>query len=328
MSSTLRPFRADLEELYAALRPQNVACLFAESLADVPVDTMLRGGSEVTIVDWMPTRPRAALASTLVKGDASSGYACLACEGAGHRLCGSFTPPPEPTDKVCPSFVVLSGSPPQCARYVQSELPRVVLADGSLGRAACFATRAEEIVAKAGKEEDAFEGALAEAARCASVDRRVDVANDSIDLAISLLAPARLAAEPLGHFDELMVRRFGPSRGRRRERLAAQLRSSLSRMQLLGHLRELHRVLKKDGGRAYFATEPFRAGPAEAWSLPMEIPLTFEVARHYFDFDFSLLGPARFLRVVGAAGLPTMLQAAVLAPRSAVGEPTLWAETG
>jgi hypothetical protein len=200
-------------------------------------------------------------------------------------------------------------------------VPRLHVADGTLGRAACFATRVEELVAVADTPTSALEQALVECRRCALKTSEIAVDVNSLDLVVSVLSPSRMMAEPFAYFEEFATRRFGAWRrdGSRSKiaRLAQDLQTELYRMQMEEHVKELRRLVREEGGRVYFATHPLECVGDEGWALEHGIALAFSIMAQYFRFDFDKFPVERFLRR-RPAGRSGFVQAALLQPRRIV----------
>jgi hypothetical protein len=313
------PFLDDLRAIYAAIRPRTVGCLSAIDLSALPLREFLRGGSRVWLVDEQPGRPTQAVVESIIRKVGDS-YSCLACEvlDAGSKVCATFTPPTGGDNHVCSSFMRLEDYPARCERFEVGSVPHLLVADGNLGRTACFAMRMEEIVANASSATAALEHALEECRRCAKMSARVGIDDNSVDLLISVLAPSQLMAEPFGRFLEYMLLRFGvwqsASRGSKVTRLTQQLQEDLFRMQIDGHVKELRRLVNDDGGRVYFASRAFESLDGGGWSLAHGVALAFTFVEQHFEFDFDNFSPDRFLRSI-PYGTPRLVQAMLLRPR-------------
>jgi hypothetical protein len=312
------PFAADLRALHAALAAKTVACVFVDDLADVPIFEFLRKGSRLWIVDWLRSRPRKTIASSIVRQD-DGGYVCDACGESqdGSSLCANFVVPRGLGARVCASFALSARGPLQCARYEPGLEPKILVADGAMGRAACFAMRVEEVVSHATSPRQALVRALEESRRCSEVETPLDIPSGSIDLAITVQAPNRFGDLSFHYVRELVRRRFGVTDDPDLHSVLPRLRAELFRMQIEGHLRELHRLVDKSRGRVYLGAEPVAATPrANNFALVPGIPLLIELIHRYFVFDFSSVSPGSFLRHASTPdGRARVLQAVVLAPR-------------
>lgn len=311
------PLVDDLRRLYADLAPKTVGCFLAEDLAHVPIAEFLHGGSRVWAVDWWRGRPHQAMAASAVREEGGE-YTCR-ISGRGAAACRSFvTPPDGRSQRVCASFVLVKGAPPRCGRFAPGPEPTVLVADGAMGRAARFAMRVEEIVVRSRSADEALRSALAECQPCAEMDLPVDVPTGSLDLVISVLVPTRIGEPSFNYTRGLLRRRFGPSGDAARlAPILQRLRAALFRMQIEGHLRELHRLVDKSRGHVCVVTEPVAStGRENDWALAPGIPLLLELIHRHFTFDFGRLSLASFLRHASAPdGRAQLVQAVVLRPR-------------
>jgi len=294
-----QPFREDLLQLYRLMRPSTIACVNVTDPSCLPLDAFLSGTSRVWMVDWEAGRPERAVARQLVRRPPAGSHVCLASEqGArGRVLCSSYLP--ILGNDVCARFKASSDVSPQCQNYTLGQEPRVEINDGSLGRAAYFATRVEEVVAVSDTPVEAVERALVECQRAGKMDETADIPGDSIELVISVLPPNHRVDGPFDRFDSFMRRRFGAWTERAPRLLIRKiddLRAELFGMQLDAHVRELHRLVDKHVGGLYFATHPVTPAADGSWSMPQGLPLALEILTHYFDFDFESFPAEAFLR--------------------------------
>jgi hypothetical protein len=312
--------RENLSALYQALKPKEIACLGSGCLNDIPIGDFLRGGSRVWLIDRIPGVSERGMACDLVRREQGT-HACLVCElRDGAQFCKNFKTPSRADSMVCDNFCLLEGFPPRCTKYAPGTEPHILTADATLGRAACFATRAEELVAKARGPVQCFELALEECRRCCSeTSRRLPVPSGSLDLVTSVMVMSQFEYEPYNFFSKLLARRFGEARlAEHKERLTPlmeELRSSLFRMQVEGHVQEMHRLVEKQRGRVYFSVELFEKHPERGdFFLVQGAPLMLEALGEYFFFDLELTGLDRALRSVEVGEGRSVIQTYVLAP--------------
>jgi hypothetical protein len=310
--------RGDPLQLYEQLRPATVGCFNLGDLAGVPVDTILRGGSQLWLVDWQAGRLEHLLANEVVR-ERGDGCTCLACETdvAGEDVCASFVRRSMLRAQTCGAYLQTRGRC-ACAHFLPGRRVRVVLGDDGLGRAAGFATRLEEVGATAATPAAALQAALQVCHRSAHMRVTLPIADGALNFAISVFAPVRLLEQPFAYFDQMMTRRFGAwgqDAAPPLSKLIRELQTSLFEIQLKAHVRELVRQLRPGSGRLYFATVPVEASTSGAWGLERGVSAAFAVLSRHFDFDFDAFPPEAFLRR-DPHDRSLVLQAVVLSPRS------------
>ena len=313
----VQPFRDDLARLYHAMRPSTIAGINVTDLCSLPLDAFLSGTSRVWLVDWEAGRPEQALARQLVRTDDAGGHRCLASEQAAHgrMLCGAYLP--ILGSNVCARFATASDGPLRCNNFKLGSEPRVTVGDGSLGRAAYFATRVEEVVATASTPADAITRALVECRRAVRMDQGINISAGSIELVISVLPPLEHLDSPFHRFEAFMIRRFGAWTDSARARVIRDLvglRNELFAAQIDAHARELFRLVDKHVGGVYFATHPVEPAADGSWSMWSGLALSFEILGQYFAFDFESFPAEAFLR--RQPNDKRVVQATLLRPRS------------
>lgn len=308
-------FQEDLAKLYARLQPKSVGCFDLAELSVIPLDQLVRTGSDAWFVDGNAGRVKKLLAGEVAR--ANSRAACLACESAiaGEDVCSSYIPKLT-NGACCGSREALPRDPTRCTQFVPGRRLHVVNGDTRRGREAAFATRVEMVIAAAATPMAAVDEALEVCRRSAELDFPLPLQDGTLDLVISLLAPARLMEQPYAFFEELLRRRFGV---RLSDELAElvnqleQLRVALFRTQLEAHVRELSRLTHPRHGRLYFATVPEPAIDG-AWPFDHAVADCLGALAQHFDFDFETFPPEAFLRR-SLTDRAIVLQAALLRPR-------------
>ena len=316
----LREQRDILQGLFSTYQPKRVACLGAGGLNDIPIGEFLLGGGEVYLVDWIPAVSREGFNASLIRRETDS-YACMICDDRCDpaRFCSGFREPVRVANTVCSGFELIEEPYPHCASYRPGHEPYFITADITLGRASEFARRAQKLVPASKTVEQSLQKGLSECRRCASVGEELDIEDDSIDLVTSSMVVSQFDHEPYAFFSRLLAERFGVDEVMRKEqRLMPQvekLRGELFRLQIEGHAREIHRILNKERGKAYFSVELFRSLPEGGeYFLVHEIAQAMEVLNEHFHFDFSTIPPEKTLRQREFGAGTSIIQCLVLTP--------------
>lgn len=155
---------------------------------------------------------------------------------------------------------------------------RVTIADGSLGRAARFATRVEEMIACASSPSHAIELAHEECARCAELDPGTPLVREPFELVVSVLSPLD---EAYASFAEAWRGRFGLDR---HGAALAELRTRLFRIQIQGHALELVRLIDR-GGCIHFRTAACEPAWDGGWFAAVGAPLAFQTLRDHLEVE-------------------------------------------
>ena len=306
--------REQLGELFRLYRPNRIACLGSGILNDIPIGDFILGGSEVFLVDWIGGVSETGFASSLIQRDGGK-TSCLVCDQrcTPGNFCAAFRGPVHLPDEVCDNFRLIEKPYLHCASYSPSVEPHFLTDDITQGRASAFAKRAEK------SPEQAFVRMIGECRRCEIAKVEIGLESDSVDLVTSSMVVSQFDAEPYGFFSRLLERRFDPREIMRREEkiqpLMKRLRGELFRIQIEGHAQELHRIVKKKGGRVYFSVELFRSLPQGAdYFLVHEITRALEVLGGFFHFDFSTVPPERALRSLPMGEGNSIVQCYLLTP--------------
>jgi hypothetical protein len=87
-------------------------------------------------------------------------------------------------------------------------------------------------------------------------------------------------------------------------------------MQMEGHVEEMYRLVRKDGGHAYFSVELFRSAPeGDRYFLVHEIPQALAILRRHFDFDLDAIPHDRMVRAAKLGGAASFILSALLVPK-------------
>lgn len=283
--------KATIAGMARALSPTSVAVLGAGYLNDIPLEDLIGENRAVYLVDWIGDAPRTGVARLLLRENEGSGHRCLFCRSSrGDRYCSSFTGE-FVEDGVCSAFERTDEPFVTCERYQSAGEPKFIKADITAGVARGFAERMEKHVASCSTAKGAFLKATAAAESIRTCP--LPLGDDSIDLVTSSMVMSQFDFEPYGFFARLLERRFGREELERHETklrpLMEKLRTRLFAVQVAAHVRELHRIVKKDGkARVYVSTELFRSFPgSERFFLVQDIAAVLEALNQYFYFQFD-----------------------------------------
>lgn len=315
-----RDQREALRELCVSVRPKRIGCLGAGCLNDIPIETFLRTGSEVYLVDWIPRISEEGFRSDVIQREGASSYCFIReLQPAPERFCGNFSPAASGQDRVCNRFLLEEGPRPRCANYSRSAEPHFLEADVTLGRATAFARRVERWVGFSKTPAQAFRKAIDELRRCSTVNEKIAIPADSLDLVTSSMVVSQFDHEPYTFFSKLLALQFGSRLLAEEERLLPlmeRLRSGLFRIQVEGHIREIYRLVEKRRGRVFFSVELFcSSSNRDEFFLVQEIHQVMDMIGKYFHFDFHLISPDQSLRMIETHSGTSIVQSYVLRPK-------------
>ncbi len=134
------------------------------------------------------------------------------------------------------------------------------------------------------------------------------------------MVASQFDAEPYTYFAMLLELKFGRDAILHKEdrllHLMEELRTELFRVQMEGHAEEMHRLVRKDRGRAYFSVEIFRAAPkGEQYFLVHEIPQALAILRRHFHFDLDAIPHDRMIRATQLGDATSFILSALLVPK-------------
>jgi len=320
-SSYQATFREDLGAICERLKPATVGAFNLAEISFLPLEYLLRSGSHVWFVEAQAGRMEALIADEIVR-ETDGRRTCLACDAGldARDVCGAFGAQPTSPVTSCEHLPRTPRADARCARFVPGRRIQVIHGDGGRGRGSAFATRVEAVVAAATTPAAAVDDALELCARSSQVNVPLPIEDGALDLVISVLAPARLMAQPYTYFAQSMARRFGARvervRGKLRSKLD-ELQTALFRTQLDAHIHELARLAHPRHGRLYFATIPAEVTDG-VWSIEHGVAECFEALARVFAFDFDTFPAEAFLRHP-PTDRSLLIQAALLRPKTTTG---------
>ncbi|MEJ2565826.1 MAG: hypothetical protein P8141_07640 [Gammaproteobacteria bacterium] len=317
--------RSIISQMIGRFHPHAVAVLGAGYLSDLPLSDLFALTDKLYLVDWIEGAGKIGLSRSIVNRT-DNGFNCLFCKVCtGHRYCRNFTGEFQ-KEGVCSAFELIEQPAVTCGKYEPADNPVFVRGDVTAGVASRFAAAMEKLVAACLTPKDAFIKAI----KCVDNIKRgtLPLADSSIDLATSSMVVSQFDAEPYAFFALLLRERFGQAEIMKHEAklrpLMEQLRTRLFVMQVETHIRELYRILKKDGGsRAYLAMELFRAYPEgrSEYFLVQDIAKALEVVDKYFSFQLDDLLGGRILSKMELGDGISVNQNYVLIPKPAPARP-------
>jgi len=123
--------------------------------------------------------------------------------------------------------------------------------------------------------------------------RALPIENDSMELVTSSMVLSQFDFEPYTYFARLMEDQFGHQALQQQEQqlrpLMEELRSRLFARQVEAHVKEIHRIVKKDNRpRVYLSTELFRSYPdSDHYFVVQDMSMALDIIGKYFLFSFS-----------------------------------------
>lgn len=284
--------RACVSRLLDSIRPRTVACLGAGVLNDIPYQRLVAAGATVHLVDWLPGAPEFGVARSIVERTCDGRYRCAYCRHAtadANVFCLSYADA-GPDSEVCAAFRPSATEPLTCLAYRKGTLPFVHRQDVSGGYASAFGEGVPQALRGVASWRQALRRATALAKRVKGRQRALDIAERSVDLAISSMLLSQFEHEPYGYFSKQAAALLGPPSAKEASLLQGEmeaLRSILLREQVLGHCREVARMLADDG-RWFVAVEMFhRDDRARDWYLVREMHETLGMLAERFRFRFD-----------------------------------------
>lgn len=285
--------RNTIEQIAQKLQPTVVACLGAGPLNDIPLDYLVGSQATVHLVDWMQGSIDFGLTRSIIEQQAAGDVACIFCRlsaGTPEQYCLSYQKPADASQTVCPAYADDTASGETCASYRKGTLPHVHYQDVTGGYASAFATALGDALDGVTTWRQAFRRAITLARRVKKRRTPLDIADHSIDLAISSLLVSQFEFEPYDYFSRQVSSLIGPPSTREEKQLRPlieSLRAELVTNQVLGHCDEIERILAADG-HCFMAFEMFhREHGSKRWFLVHEMHRILELIADRFAFDFD-----------------------------------------
>ena len=316
--------RQHIARLVDALEPENVTCLGAGYLNDIPVERLFTPTRQTVLVDWLSGATVQGIRGQLLNTGPNDQPACLFCDhDAAAQYCDGFRAPVAVTARVCSAYMPADGPVTSCGSYAPGIKPLHLTADVTAGIASAFATRVAPLMAQCRSAAQAFERAGKIAERLRPDSEFIPLASASQQLITSSMVASQFDYEPYTYFATQLERRFG------REQLLSQsdrlvpmmrdLRRILFRKQLEGHLREVYRLLDKTIGRFYFSVELFRAElpQMDHYYVVPDMGQALDMLDRWFMFEFESIPIDQTLVQEPMGDGTSIIQNYVLRPRPA-----------
>lgn len=322
--AAFREQRDNLTKCYRTFRPKRIACMGAGCLNDIPVDVFLRGGSRVSLIEWIPRIAELGFQRDLIRHE-NNKYACLVCEldACPEQVCQGFVKSQPRRSGVCDNFQLIDGPSCRCAGYTAGPSPQFVTADVTLGRAGEFARRMTAAALTCETAVQCFQKAIEVCQDCTAIREELPLQTGSMDLVTSSMVVSQFEHEPYGFFSKLLAGRYGDDLVQHEKELTPlmeTLRTKLFEMLLDAHLSEIYRAVNKEHGKVYFSVELFSSllQPEEdQYFLVQGMPQTLEKLRTLFLFDFTVVPLQRTYRRIKMGAQAFIIQSYVLTPITA-----------
>ncbi|HEY5603547.1 MAG TPA: hypothetical protein VIM41_10585 [Gammaproteobacteria bacterium] len=283
--------KQNIARLIHTLAPDSVAILGAGYLNDIPLAELLEDGRTVYLVDWLEQAPKVGVSRLLLRKDHQNNYNCLFCKmSAGAEYCKNFTGE-FAGEGVCTAFEAVAQPFVTCKHYEPAVEPRFIKADITGGVARSFTAKIEKQMKSCKTAKDAFIKAIA----CTEHYHYspIPVEDDSMELVTSSMVLSQFDFEPYTYFSTLLEQQFTREEllkhAAKLTPLMEKLRTRLFTLQVETHVREMHRIVKKDGkARIYLSAELFRSHPSnDNFFLVQDMPIALDTLAKYFLFKFD-----------------------------------------
>jgi len=283
--------KQNIADLILGLSPASVAILGAGYLNDIPLAELLSEDRTIYLVDWQDQAPKNGVTRRVLQQDDENQYRCLCCnKHSGKDYCDNFSGK-YLDDGVCTSFRPVNDPYLTCESYQPAKEPHFIRADITSGVARSFAAHMEEHLMFCSSPHGAFLRAM----NC--VDqyqyRALPINGNSMELVTSSMVLSQFDFEPYTYFSRLMEEQFGYQTLQQQEQqlrpLMEELRSRLFARQVEAHIKEIHRIVKKDDRpRVYLSTELFRSYPdSDHYFVVQDMSMALDIIGKYFLFSFS-----------------------------------------
>ncbi len=293
-----RPGFAALRDLIARLvdrlEPAEVVCLGAGALNDIPFRQLVRRGSVLHLVDWLPDIIEAGVQGSSMSEDAEGQLTCVFCElgeAQAKNYCNAFNQRQKDQPGVCENFRKIPGDHPACENFRKGDLPAVYREDITGGFASSFAQDVTEEIASSESWRSALRQAI-KIARHPAPHQPLSVADQSADLVISSMVLSQFEFEPYEYFASRATTTHGRPTGKQAAKLdqgTDVLRDILLSQSIDRHCREIIRILRPDG-RCFMAFEMHHKNQeTDGWFLVRQMHDAIPALQQYFHFDFDQL---------------------------------------
>ncbi|PHR93990.1 MAG: hypothetical protein COA78_32200 [Blastopirellula sp.] len=282
--------KSNIAKLIQQQNPTSVAILGAGYLNDIPLDDLVHGDRKVYLVDWIDDVSKVGVSNKILCTTDEGNTSCLFCsEKDPKSFCTNYTGELL-SDGLCTGYEPLSQPLDTCKNYEPGTNPRFLKADITGGVAVNFSKDMEKAIRNCKTAKQAFKKAIhiAENARFSAMD----IESDSIDLVTSSMIISQFDAEPYNYFATLLEQQFDTAEIQKHQKtlipLMEQLRTKLFTQQVESHVKEIYRILKKNGqAKAYLSAELFRSCSDQQFFLVQDMPKALEIIGQYFFFELG-----------------------------------------
>ena len=281
----------NISRLINIIDPSSIAVLGSGYLNDIPLANLIQKDRKVFLVDWIDNVSKRGVSKKIISTAKDGTKNCLFCKKCkGELYCKNYTGEPL-VEGVCTGYEPISRPFDTCKNYSPASQPYFMKADITGGVARHFSELVEPSVLRSKTVKQAFSKAI-------SITKilkytAMEIETNSIDFVTSSMVLSQFNDEPYGFFSKLIQSKFGRVEILRHEEklrpLMEQLRSNLFLFQVESHIKEIHRIAKKNGRPSvYLSSEIFRSIPdKKAYFLVQDMSKALELVSKYFDFSFD-----------------------------------------
>lgn len=317
------PLRAVVRRVVEALQPENVACLGAGVLNDIPYRTLVRTAANIHLVDWLSGAVEAGIGRSILARGEDGLPRCVYCALGGETAetyCAHFEKDGDDESPVCARFEPGRDGLPACAAFAKGEQPQVHREDVTGGFATAFGGGVDKALAGVKSWKQALRRADGLANRVRHHHVGLDIEDGSIDLVTSSMVVSQFENEPYGYFSKRVAGILNRPSKKEERRLGAELDSLKSKLliwQVERHCDEIERILAP-GGCCFMAFEVFQCDPVSGrWFLVEEMHRVLGILGRRFDFDFGVLPAADSCVELNVDNAPSVVQTFLLRPKAA-----------
>jgi hypothetical protein len=283
--------KENISKLIKSLNPSSIAVLGSGYLNDIPLYDLIEENRKVYLVDWIDNISKVGVSKNIICRPDDNRIECLLCsESTGKRYCKNYTGEVL-RDRVCTGYESVKEPFDTCKNYDPATDPYFIKADITGGVARSFSEKIEEMIGTCNTVKQAFikAGAIAERLKY----RSMEMESDSIELVTSSMILSQFDVEPYTFFASLLENKFGRAEILKHESkllpLMEKLRTRLFISQVESHIKEMYRILIKDGrSRAYLSAELFRSfSDGKRFFLVQDMSKALEIIGKYFFYEFD-----------------------------------------
>ena len=311
--------RVNISRLVKSLNPSSIAILGSGYLNDIPLYDLLEKDRKVYLVDWIENVSKVGVSKNIICRSGDDHTECLFCsKSTGERYCKNYTGELL-RDGVCTGYEPVMEPFDTCRNYEPADVPYFIKADITGGVARSFCEKIERMIDACDTVKQAFIKACAIAEQ--SRYRVMEIASDSIELVTSSMVLSQFDVEPYAYFMHILENEFGRNGILKYEKkllpLMEKLRTRLFINQVESHIKEMYRILIKDGrSRAYLSAELFRSfSDGKRFFLVQDMSRTLEIIGRYFYYEIDDDTAINTLKKSKLGDGVSVNQCYVLAPR-------------